>query len=145
MRVNVWNYTGYDIAAPTSGDPWNYFAVVDPDKIEIRPDCLLVGPVAFIPGQDYQQIGNGKKTSAGYFHLHLAADYALRFVGIANDEYLLFRSVIKGVPQENLDRDLFGLINGGYQDIYFTYRLLNPEDACLFWLTGAGAGRIIEL
>ncbi|WP_080056741.1 hypothetical protein [Spirosoma aerolatum] len=143
MRVQVWNYQGYDIAAPTSGDPYNYFAVIDSSKVIIKEESLKIGPIEFTPGQDFQKLGNGKKTSAGYYSLEIDNPYALRYIGTANGEYLLFRKVVNGIVFEG-NRDLFSQIMH-YQDVFFTYRRLSPDDGCLFWLTGAGAGRIIEL
>ena len=145
MQVTVWDYEGYDIAAPGSGDAYNFFAVVDLQKVSIEAKPIQIGLVHFQPGVDFTSLGNGKKTSSGYLGLTLEKGVAIRYVGIANGEYLLFRQVRNGKELIPQNRDLFGLICGKYQDIYITFRLLGQNEGCLFWLTGASGGRIIEL
>lgn len=121
-NITVWNHSAtYDIASCC--DMWNLLAFKKPSYIFRK--SIQIGKHTFIPGHQYEEIGNRKKTSAGFSFYW---GEPLTFEGV-HDSFLLFIRNPMAIQYP-------------YVALFYAYQIISKDH--LLTLNEVGSPRIIE-
>lgn len=121
-NITVWNHSEtYDLASCC--DMWNLLAFKKLSFLFRKP--IQIGKHLFIPGQQFGEIGNRKKTSAGFSFYW---GEPLTFEGVY-DSFLLFRRNPMATQEP-------------YIALFYAYKIVSKDH--LLTLNEVGSARIIE-
>ena len=138
----------------------NRVLISGPKNSLIKKENIKIGVYQFEVGEIYNEIGDDRKTSAGYISVFIEKPKGLRYEGFFIEagkddreptKWLLFRITHEG-KFNGYRKDLFGKMFGsgwdGFDDAYFAFGVLGDvnepiETLNLFTRNSVGSVRII--
>lgn len=144
MKLDVWDNGWWDQCSVV-GTNINFFAVKDPEKLNLNRVDAIVDAGRISPGDHVTEIGR-PGGSAVFQSIQLDPGFSMEYLGHVivdrdnpNNRVHLFNQCKDGRPVE-YTRDLFGLINMKYTDLYLMWIEIGPQEWCINLGGATGAG-----